>query len=173
VDQEKPTRVATKLNINQIKRYLPHRYPFLFVDVVDDVVPGEWIRCRKAVSVNEGLFTGHFPGNPVLPGVIQIEAMSQAGALLAIMSGAQVNQERSVYVTAITDCRFRRPVVPGDMLDLRARVLRYRLGTWKLGCEVWVGDVMASMATVTATSAPVASETTMPEGLPEPAFEVF
>lgn len=160
----------TVLNINQIKQYLPHRYPFLFVDAVDEVVPGEHIRARKAVSGNEDFFNGHFPGNPVLPGVIQIEAMGQAGALLAILSGAKVGKDHSIYVAAITDCRFKRPVVPGDVMELRSRVLKQRLGTFKLGCEVWVEGELVSQATVTATTGPAAGASKPPEGLPAPAF---
>jgi 3-hydroxyacyl-[acyl-carrier-protein] dehydratase len=158
------------LNINQIKRYLPHRYPFLFVDFVEEVVPGEHIRGRKTVTGNEDFFNGHFPGNPVVPGVIQIEAMGQAGALLAILSGAKADQTRSIYVATIDRCKFRRPIVPGDVMELRARVLRHRLGTWKLGCEVWVGGQLASEATISATTGPRASDPALPEGLPPPMF---
>lgn len=161
----------TKLDIEQIKRYLPHRYPFLFVDRVDEVIPGESIRARKCVTGNEAIFNGHFPQNPVLPGVIQIEAMGQAGALLAILSGADVGEGRSIYVATITDCKFKRPVVPGDLLELRAKVLRHRLGTWKLGCEVWVEGELVSKATITATSGPSAAKSKTPEGLPEPKYE--
>ncbi len=158
------------LNINQIKSYLPHRYPFLFVDAVEDVVLQESIRARKCVSGNEGLFNGHFPGNPVLPGVIQIEAMGQAAALLAVLSGAKVDAEHSIYVTSITDCKFRRPIVPGDTMTLFAKVLRRRLGAWKFSCEVKVGEELASQATIMATSAPVASPPQLPADLPGPSF---
>jgi 3-hydroxyacyl-[acyl-carrier-protein] dehydratase len=159
----------TSLDIEQIKRYLPHRYPFLFVDRVDEVVVGASIRATKCVTGNEALFNGHFPTNPVLPGVIQIEAMGQAGALLAILSGAEVGEGRSIYVTTITDCRFRKPIVPGDVMELRAKVLRQRLGAWKLGCEVWVGGELASEATIMATGAPNTSKP-LPEGLPPPKY---
>lgn len=159
------------LNLNQIKQYLPHRYPFLFVDVVDEVVPNEFIRARKAVTGNEAIFNGHFPGNPVLPGVIQIEAMGQAGALLAVLSGAQLDKDRSIYVATINDCKFRKPVVPGDVMELTGRVLRYRLGTWKLACEVKVGGQVASEAVITATTGPSASPPKLPEGFPPPSFQ--
>lgn len=158
------------LNLNQIKSYLPHRFPFLFVDAVEDVVPGEWLRARKAVTSNEEFFNGHFPGNPVVPGVIQIEAMGQAGALLAIMSGVKVDQNRSIYVATIKDCRFRKPIVPGDLMELHAKILRYRLGTWKLGCEIRVGGQLASEAIISATSGPVASDPKLPDHLPKPLF---
>lgn len=158
------------LNTNQIKRYLPHRYPFLFVDAVDDVVIGESIRAHKCVSGNEDFFNGHFPGNPVVPGVIQIEAMGQAGALLAILSGAKADETRSIYVATIDKCKFRRPIVPGDVMDLRAQVLRTRLGMWKLGCQVYVRDQLASEATISATSGPRATDPALPEGLPPGMF---
>src|SRR5215813_6155768 len=158
------------LNINQIKRYLPHRYPFLFIDAVEEVVPGEHIRGRKTVTGNEDFFNGHFPGNPVVPGVIQIEAMGQAGALLAVLSGVKVDATRSIYVATINDCKFRRPVVPGDVMHLHAKILRYRLGTYKLGCEVKVGGELASEATISATSGPRASDPAIPANLPPPSF---
>ncbi len=162
--------MTTTLTINQIKQYLPHRYPFLFVDTVEDVVPGEHIRCKKAVTGNEAVFEGHFPGNPVLPGVIQIEAMGQAGALLAILSGADLDDSKSIYVASITDCRFRKPVVPGDLMELRAKVLRHRLGTWKLGCEVHVAGALVSSATITATSGPRVASPPLPPTLRPPIY---
>lgn len=160
----------TALNINQIKSYLPHRHPFLFVDVVDEVVPNESIRARKAVSVNETFFNGHFPGNPVMPGVLQIEAMAQAGALLAAVSGAKLDRENAVYVTGITDCKFKRPVVPGDVLQLTATVLKKKMSIWKLSCEVHVSGKLASAAVITATTAPAASPSRLPDHFPAPGF---
>lgn len=161
----------TLMNINQIKQYLPHRYPFLFVDAVDELVPGEYIKARKSVSANEEVFNGHFPGNPVLPGVIQIEAMAQAGALLAIMSGAKIDRENSVYVANIDDVKFRRPVVPGDVLVLQSKILKHKMKIWKLGCEIHVGDSLASSAVITATTSAVATQApSLPDGFPPPAF---
>lgn len=158
------------LNINQIKRYLPHRYPFLFVDAVEDCVPNEWIRARKSVTGNEDFFNGHFPGNPVVPGVIQIESMGQAGALLAILSGAKVGGDRSIYVATIEGCRFRKPIVPGDVMMLHSKVLKQRLGLWKLACAVHVNGEVASEAVISATSGPRASDPALPDGLPKPMF---
>ncbi len=160
----------TALSIEQIKGYLPHRYPFLLVDAVDEIVKGESIIARKAVSVNEPLFNGHFPGNPVFPGVLQIEAMGQAGVLLAIISGAEVDDEHTLYVSSISDCRFKLPVVPGDMMELRAKVIRYRLSTWKLGCEIRVKDKRVSTATVTVTVGPRATPNALPDDFPKPIY---
>jgi len=156
------------LDIQQIRQYLPHRYPFLFIDAVDDVVPGESIRAHKCVTGNEAIFNGHFPDNPVVPGVIQIEAMGQTGALLALLSGAELTRDRSIYVAAITDCKFRRPVVPGDVMELSSRVVKRRLGMWKLACETRVRGELVSTALITATTGPKASAPELPPELPRP-----
>ena len=160
--------MTIKLNINQIQQYLPHRYPFLFIDAVDEVVLGESIKAHKNVTANEQLLVGHFPGNPVVPGVVQIEAMGQTGALLAILSGAKLDSDRSIYVAKITDCTFKRPIIPGDVMDLRAKVVRHRLGMWKLSCECWVGEERASTSLITATTGPKVASPPLPEGLPDP-----
>ena len=160
----------TQLNLAQIKSYLPHRYPFLLVDAVDEVVLHESIRARKAVTGNEGFFLGHFPGNPVVPGVLQIEAMGQAGVLLAILSGAKVDADHTMYVTSITDCRFKKMVGPGDVMVLTAKVLKKKMRTWKLQCEVHVDGALASTSTVTATSGPKAARPELPDDFPAPLY---
>lgn len=160
--------MPTSLNINQIMMYLPHRYPFLFVDAVDDLVPNESIRGHKAVTINEQIFNGHFPGNPVVPGVVQIEAMGQIGALLAVLSGAELDSGRSIYVASITDCRFRKPIIPGDVMELSAKVMKQRLGMWKLACATHVRGELASEAVITATTGPKVAAPPLPPGLPKP-----
>ena len=160
----------TVLTSSQIQRYLPHRYPFLLVDRVDEVVLGERIRAVKAVSVNEAFFAGHFPGNPVVPGVLQIEAMGQAGVLLAILSGAKVDADHTMYVSSITDCRFKRMVVPGDLMTLTAQVVKQKMRTWKLDCQVHVDGALASTASVTATSGPKAPAPELPSDFPPPIY---
>lgn len=161
----------TVLNLTQIKRYLPHRFPLLLVDRVDEVVLGERIAAVKAVTGNEAFFQGHFPGNPVVPGVLQIEAMGQAGVLLAILSGAKVDQDHTMYVSSITDCRFKRMVVPGDVMQLSAQILKKKMGTWKIQCQVHIEGQLASTATVTATSGAKAAEPPLPEDFPPAIFE--
>jgi 3-hydroxyacyl-[acyl-carrier-protein] dehydratase len=156
------------LNINQIKQYLPHRYPFLLIDFVDDVVPGESILAHKCVTNTEQIFQGHFPDNPVVPGVMQIEAMGQTGALLALLSGAELKEDQSIYVGAITDCKFRKPIVPGDVMDISSKVVRYRLGMWKLACEIHVRGQLASQSLITATTGPKATPPALPDHLPKP-----
>lgn len=148
------------MNLEQIKQVLPHRHPFLFVDVVDELVLGERIVARKAVTGGEAVFNGHFPGNPVFPGVLQVEAMGQAGALLAVLSGAELSDQRSIYATGIDECRFKSPVVPGDMLTLKAEILKIRLGVYKLACEARVGDRLTTKATISATIAAIQPVTT-------------
>ena len=157
-----------KLNLTQIKQYLPHRYPFLLVDAVDELVVNEYIKARKAVTANEAFFQGHFPSNPVLPGVLQIEAMGQAGALLAILSGANMSKDTSIYVTGLTDCKFKRMVVPGDLMILHARIEKYRLGMFKIACEVRVDGELASASRVTATTRASAEGARDPRGIAEP-----
>lgn len=160
----------TLLDLEQIKTYLPHRYPFLFVDTVEALVKNESIHARKMVSGNEAFFQGHFPGNPVLPGVIQLEAMGQAGALLAVLSGAKIGPDESIYVGGLTDCKFRRPVRPGDVLDLHAELLRQRLGAFKLACRAEVRGEVASQCVVTATTGPALPRPELPDSFPPPIF---
>lgn len=157
-----------KMSLPQIQRYLPHRYPFLFLDRVDALVPNETIEAVKAVTANEELFLGHFPGNPILPGVIQIEAMAQAGALLAIMSGEEVNAERAIYIAGADALRFKRPIVPGDVMTIRAKVDKRRMAIWKMSGEIYVGDTLACSGKLTATAGPAATPGRIPEDWPKP-----
>ncbi len=156
------------LNINQIKQYLPHRYPFLLIDAVEDVVVGESIKARKCVTGNEPFFAGHFPGNPVVPGVLQIEAMGQAGAMLGLLSGAKLDKDSSIYVVKITDARFRRPVVPGDVMSLTATVSKHRRGMWIFNCTTHVGEELASSAVITATTGPKIKHAPLPDTIAAP-----
>lgn len=159
------------LNTTQVKQYLPHRYPFLFVDAVDELELNKYIIARKAVTAGELVFGGHFPGNPIFPGVLQVEAMGQAGALLAILSGAKLSEDSSIYATGVQDCKFKRPVVPGDVMMLRAEILKVRLGLYKLGCEVRVDGALCTTALVSATIGPKPKPPALPEGLPPPLFD--
>ena len=114
------------LDIREIMTYLPHRYPFLLVDRILDLDPGKSVVALKNVSVNEPFFQGHFPGVPVMPGVLILEAMGQAGGVLAYVSLPERLKGRLVYFTGIDKARFRKPVVPGDQLILESKIINMR-----------------------------------------------
>ncbi len=135
------------LDIYDILKRLPHRYPFLLVDRVLECTPGESIRAIKNVTVNEPFFTGHFPHRPVMPGVMILEALAQVGGILTFTTLGKVpNQNTRFYFAGIDGCRFRRPVEPGDQLILTARILRNLKGIWKLATTAYVGEAEAVQA---------------------------
>ena len=113
-------------NIREIMNYLPHRYPFLLIDRILSVDPGKSVRALKNVTMNEPFFQGHFPEVPVMPGVLILEAMGQAGGVLAHVSMPERLQGRLVYFTSIDKARFRKPVVPGDQLILESKIINIR-----------------------------------------------
>jgi 3-hydroxyacyl-[acyl-carrier-protein] dehydratase len=120
------------MDINEVMRRLPHRYPFLLVDRVLECRSGESIRAMKNVSVNEPFFPGHFPHRPVFPGVMILEALAQAAGILAfVTAGVYPDAERPMYFVGIDKARFRRPVEPGDQLILKATLERSLRGIWK------------------------------------------
>jgi 3-hydroxyacyl-[acyl-carrier-protein] dehydratase len=136
-----------QLDINEILRYLPHRYPFLLVDRVLECRPGETIRALKNVTYNEPYFTGHFPGRPVMPGVIIIEALAQTAGILAFASVNTIPTEQTrFYFVGIDKARFRKPVIPGDQLILTATVQRSLRGIWKFETRALVGDTEVAHA---------------------------
>jgi 3-hydroxyacyl-[acyl-carrier-protein] dehydratase len=140
------------MDINAILKHLPHRYPFLLVDRVLEVVPGERIHALKNVSFNEPFFPGHFPRYPVMPGVLIIEALAQAAALLSFKSMDTKPDENSVYFfVGIDGARFKKPVVPGDQLHLHVTLGRQSRGLWKFKCEAKVDDQIASEAEIMCT----------------------
>ncbi len=116
---------AGPLDINQILAILPHRYPFLLIDRVLEIEPRKRIVALKNVTINEPFFIGHFPGNPIMPGVLTVEAMAQAGAVLLLTEFPDRNT-KLVFFTGIERARFRRPVVPGDQLRIEVNVLAWR-----------------------------------------------
>lgn len=133
------------LDINEILRQLPHRYPFLLVDRVLECKEGESIRALKNVTYNEPFFPGHFPYRPVMPGVIIIEALAQTAGILAFRTAKVLpDEETRFYFVGIDKARFRRPVEPGDQLILTAKVQRQMRGIWKFETTAMVGDVEAA-----------------------------
>lgn len=138
------------MNIDKIMQVLPHRYPFLMVDGVTEVGPDK-ICAFKNVSFNEPQFNGHFPGLPIMPGVLIVEALAQAGALLAYSSGSFDPDNQIVYFMSIDNTKFRNPVRPGDRMDLEVEPLRKGSAVWKLKGTAKVGDQVVAQAEFTAT----------------------
>jgi 3-hydroxyacyl-[acyl-carrier-protein] dehydratase len=135
------------LSVQEIIKTLPHRYPFLLVDRVEELVPGERIHAYKNVTINEEFFNGHFPHYPVMPGVLIIEALAQAAGVLSFKTMEQAPSEDSViFFVGIDDARFKRPVVPGDRLDLYVTIERCVRGIWKYKAKAMVGDQLAAEA---------------------------
>lgn len=139
--------MKTIMGIQDILKYLPHRYPFLLIDRVVKIEMGESLTAIKNVTMNESFFAGHFPGRPVMPGVLILEAMAQAGGVLAYKS-TNTSPEDGVlyYFAAIDNARFRRIVEPGDQLRLEVKVLRSKRDIWKLEGSAYVGDDLACSA---------------------------
>lgn len=126
------------LDVVQIQSMLPHRYPFLFIDKVVAWEPNETVHARKLVSIGDPILQGHFPGNPILPGVVQVEAMAQAAALLAQLSGAFDPATQLCLFMGIQEAKFRAPVVPGDVLDIHIQAVRLgKIGKFvgRIECE--------------------------------------
>jgi len=143
------TGEAKTLDVTGIAELLPHRYPFLLIDRIIDYTLGESITAIKNVSINEPYFQGHFPGNPILPGVLIIEAMAQAGGVLSHLTIAD-SEDAPLYVLAgVTDTRFRKPVRPGDTLVINVLVDRVKRGIWWYNCSASVDDQTVVTARVT------------------------
>ncbi len=142
-----------QLDAVQIQQILPHRFPFLFLDRVVAATPGESIVAHKLVSISDPILQGHFPGNPILPGVVQVEAMAQAAVVLAHISGLFEPAVHNCYFIGIQDAKFRAPVVPGEVLTIT--VTASRLGKiGKFSGEIRVGEVLKSSGNFTAIIEP-------------------
>jgi len=142
-----------ELTIDDIMQRLPHRYPFLMIDRILDMEKGKSIRALKNVSINEPHFTGHFPTHPVMPGVLLVEAMAQAGGMLAFQS-VEDARDYLVYFTGIDGVRFRKPVVPGDQVIFELTCLRRRGFLWKFRGEAFVDSKLVCEGNLTATLMP-------------------
>lgn len=137
------------MDINEIQEYLQHRYPFLLVDRVVAVEPGRSLTACKNVTINEPFFSGHFPGHPVMPGVLILEAMAQAAGLLGFRSSDARSSDDSIYYFVGADhLRFKRPVVPGDRLMLHAEFVSTKRGIWKFDCRADVDDGLVCSASI-------------------------
>ena len=140
------------MDIHQILKQLPHRYPILLVDRVLEVEKGKSIKALKNVSINEPQFLGHFPHRPVMPGVMILESMAQAATLLALHSADTVLDDKSVvYFAGIDAARFKRPVEPGDQMRLEVELTRAKAGIYKFAGKCFVGDELAAEAELMCT----------------------
>jgi 3-hydroxyacyl-[acyl-carrier-protein] dehydratase len=135
------------MDVNEIQRIIPHRYPFLLVDAITELEPGKRIVGIKNVTINEAFFAGHFPGAPVMPGVLIIEAMAQVGAIL-VLKDIPDREKKLLFFAGIDQVRFRQPVVPGNQLRLAVEILRLRSRYGKLKGEAYVGDTLVAEAEV-------------------------
>jgi 3-hydroxyacyl-[acyl-carrier-protein] dehydratase len=142
--------VAITKTVEEIMKMLPHRYPFLLIDRILEVVPGESARGLKNVTFNEPHFNGHFPDKPIMPGVLIIEAMAQTAAIVVCEQLQDPNQKKDVFFMSIEEAKFRKPVVPGDQLIFEVTKIRAKSNVWKFACKAFVDDKIAAEATLTA-----------------------
>jgi len=141
-----------KMNINEVKNFLPHRFPFLLIDKVLDFEIGKSLTAVKNVSFNEPQFTGHFPSQPIMPGVLIIEALAQATGILAFKSEVGKPQDGQIYMlVGIDNARFKKMVVPGDQIVLKVEVLTVKRGIWKFKGSAYVDDMLVTSAELMCT----------------------
>lgn len=145
-----PLGLAAPLDVPAIERVLPHRFPFLLIDRVVEL-SDDRVVALKNVSMNEPYFVGHFPGRPIMPGVLQVEAMAQAGAVLALNLLAEPGERPLVYFVGIDKVKFRRPVLPGDQLRLEVEPTRKGGRIWKMAGRAFVDGNLVSEAEFLAT----------------------
>ena len=141
---------ALNYDVTRVMAVLPHRYPMLLVDRVEELVKNESIRAVKAVTMNEGFFQGHFPGRPFMPGVMIVEALAQAAGVLAMESFDMVGSGKLVYFMAIDGAKFRQPVEPGCLLSLNVKFEQKRARVCKFSGRAMIGDKLAAEASFTA-----------------------
>ena len=141
-----------EMNINEVKNYLPHRYPFLLIDRVLELEVGKSLVAIKNVTFNEPQFTGHFPAQPIMPGVLIVEALAQATGILAFKSEVGKPKDGQIYMLVGVDkARFKRMVEPGDQLRLEVEVLTVKRGMWKFACKALVDDSVVASAELMCT----------------------
>jgi 3-hydroxyacyl-[acyl-carrier-protein] dehydratase len=140
----------TQVDVQRIMEMIPHRHPFLMIDKVVDMVANERATGIKSVSINENYFQGHFPARPVMPGVLIIEAMAQTAAVLVVHTLGPESEGKLVYFMSVDNARFRRPVFPGDRLDVHVTKQRHRGNVWKFEGRAKVGDNLMAEAVFAA-----------------------
>lgn len=150
VDAEKTVTKAESIEITRVMEMIPHRYPFLMIDRLVDVIPNESAVGIKNVSINEPFFQGHFPHHPVMPGVMIIEAMAQTAAVLVVRTLGPHAEGKLVYFMSVENARFRKPVMPGDQLRVHVVKQASRANVWKFTGKAKVGDTVMAEATYSA-----------------------
>ena len=140
-----------EIDIQEIMRLLPHRYPFLMVDRITSLIPSKSVKGIKNVTVNEPCFQGHFPGQPIFPGVLILEGMAQAGGCMAFCSVPEMIGERLVYFAGIDKARFRKPVFPGDQLEYRLELIKHKRLIMVMKGQAFVGDQLVAEAELMAS----------------------
>ena len=142
--------VLTDIDVERIMRMIPHRYPFLMIDRVARMVPNKSVIGVKNVTINEPHFVGHFPARPIMPGVLLVEAMAQSAAALVVHSLNMLDTGKLVYFMTLDNTRFRKPVFPGDVVELHCDVMKKRGPVWKFSGEARVGDAVCAEAEFSA-----------------------
>jgi len=150
MDTRERLGAASDLDVTEVMEHIPHRYPFLLIDRLVDVVPHESAVGVKNVTINEPFFQGHFPARPIMPGVLIVEAMAQTAGCLVVHSLGLKGKQRLVYFMSIENARFRKPVVPGDQLRIHVVRERNRGNVWRFHGEAKVDGVLVAEATYTA-----------------------
>ena len=140
-----------EIDIQEIMRLLPHRYPFLLVDRITSLIPRQSVKGIKNVTVNEPCFQGHFPAQPIFPGVLILEGMAQTGGCMAFCSVPEMIGERLVYFAGIAKARFRKPVVPGDQLEYRLELIKHKRLIMVMKGQAFVGDQLVAEAELMAS----------------------
>ena len=138
------------VNIEKIVNMIPHRYPMLLIDKVEDLILGESATGIKNVTANENFFTGHFPSKMVMPGVLMIESMAQTCAVLVIETLGRTAEGSLVYFMSVDGAKFRKPVIPGDQLKFHVEKIKNRANVWKFQCKGYVEDELVSEAVISA-----------------------
>ena len=145
----------SEMYIEEIRKFLPHRFPFLLVDRVIECIPGESITAIKNITINEPQFTGHFPNQAIMPGVLIIEALAQATGLLGFRTMSEEPSDDILYMlVGVDNVRFKRQVVPGDQLMLKARIERRSKSIWKFSCEATVDGELCTAASLLCAASP-------------------
>ncbi len=137
-------------NVEEILEILPQRYPFVMIDRITNFISGERCTAIKNVSVNEPYFQGHFPGKPIMPGVLILESMAQAGAFL-VLYNLENPLSKGMFFSAVEKSKFRKPIIPGDQIVLEMKLLKFRLGTVKISGKAYVDDQLVAEAILLAT----------------------